>query len=718
MRSTYRRRVTGTPTSPPIARSVPVETTVHGDTRVDEHGWMRDKDDPAVVAHLEAENAWTEAQLAHLAPLREQLFAEIRSRVQETDLSLPASKGPWAYLTRTVEGLQYAIHVRRPRATPDDEAAEQVLIDENVLAEGHEYFALGSSEVSPDHDWLAWSTDTDGSEEYVLRFRDLRTGADLDERIEGTSPGVAWSADSTACYYLTLDDVQRPHQVWHHVLGTDPAADTLVFEEPDEQFFVGVGLSSSEEWLVLSVGGAVTSECHVLPAAAANGAAGAAARFALVEPRRHGIEYGIDHHRGADGTERFLVTTNDGREGFRLMTAPVGDPSRANWTDTGLHPATDEPYPVKFDGADAFRGHLVLVERENAVVGVRIAELGPDGSIDPEKVRALSMPDDVSSAFPNGNPEFDSHVLRFTVTSMTTPTTVYEEDLLTGERHLLKRQPVLGDFDPDRYVAERIWATADDGEQVPISLIRRRDTPVDGTAPLLLYGYGSYEASMDPVFSAFRLSLLDRGMVFAIAHVRGGGERGRRWYLDGKLAHKPNSFTDFIACARRVVETGHADPARIVARGGSAGGLLMGAVANLAPELFRAIVAEVPFVDVLSTMLDDTLPLTAYEWDEWGNPQDPAVYALLKSYAPYENVREGTAYPAMLITGGINDPRVGFWEPAKWHARLRSRATGGPFLLKTEMGAGHAGPSGRYGAWRDEAFVLAFVLDQVGLAGT
>jgi oligopeptidase B len=706
--------------SPPVAEQRPLETTLHGDTRVDEYGWLRDKDDPAVITHLEAENAWTDSALAHLEPLRQQLFAEIKSRVQETDLSLPSSKGPWSYLTRTVEGLQYAIHVRRPRATPDDESTEQVLLDENELADGHEYFSLGSSEVSPDHRRLAWSTDTDGSEEYVLRFRDLDTGDDLPEAIETTSPGIAWSADSSACYYLTLDDLQRPYRVWHHVLGTDPAGDTLVFEEPDEQFFVGVGLSSSEEWLVLSIGGAVTSECHVLPAAAANGAAGATARFSLVEPREHGIEYGIDHHRSADGTERFHVTTNLGRDGFRLMTAPIDCPGRAAWVDTGLHPVPDtDAYPVKFDGAEAFRDHLVLVERADAVVRMRIVDLPPNGSISAQNVRALSMPDDVSSAFPGGNPEFDSKVLRFTMTSMTTPTTVYEEDLASGERRLLKRQPVLGDFDAERYVAERIWATADDGEQVPISLIRRRDTPVDGTAPLLLYGYGSYEASMDPVFSTFRLSLLDRGMTFAIAHVRGGGERGRRWYLDGKLEKKPSSFADFIACARRLIETGHADPARIVARGGSAGGLLMGAVANLAPELFRAIVAEVPFVDVLTTMLDDTLPLTAYEWDEWGNPQDPDVYALLKSYAPYENVRVDTPYPAMLITAGLNDPRVGFWEPAKWHARVRSRAAGGgPFLLKTEMGAGHAGPSGRYGVWKDEAFVLAFVLDQAGLSGT
>ncbi len=371
---------------------MPVELTLHGDVRVDEYAWLRDKEDPAVVAHLEAENAWTESALAHLAPLRERLFQEIKGRVQETDLSLPVSKGPWSYLTRTVEGLQYAIHVRRPRATSDDESTEQVLIDENVLAEGHEYFALGSSEVSLDHRWLAWSTDTDGSEEYVLRFRDLLTGEDLPERIEGTSPGVAWSADSTACYYLTLDEVQRPDKVWHHVLGTDPSTDTLVFEEPDEQFFVGVGLTSSEEWLVLSVGGAVTSECHVLRAEEANGRAGAAARFRPVEPRRHGIEYGIDHHRSADGTERFLVTTNDGREGFRLMTAPVDAPGRANWAGHRAAPRHRRALPREVRRC---RG-VPQPPRGHRAPGRRRAHAPrrppPDGSFDPAAARRSPCP--------------------------------------------------------------------------------------------------------------------------------------------------------------------------------------------------------------------------------------------------------------------------------------------------------------------------------------
>jgi oligopeptidase B len=701
-------------TAAPVAPRRPVETVLHGDSRIDEYGWLRNRDNPEVIAHLEAENAWTEQALAHLAPLREQLFSEIKGRVQETDLSLPYAKGPWVYLTRTIEGLQYAIHLRRPRDRAEDESADQVLIDENVLAEGHEYFSLGSSEVSPDHRWLAWSTDTEGSEQYVLRFRDLNTGLDLPEAITNTSPGTAWSAGADAVYYLTLDQVMRPHQVWRHVPGTDPSTDVLVFEEPDEQYFVGVGVSSSEELLVISVGGSVTSEMHVLPRAAANEPDGSKARFVCVEPREHGIEYGVDHHRSADGTERLLIVTNAGREGFRLMTAPVGDPRRANWVDTGLIPQTDEPYPVKFDGVEVFRDHLISVERTDAVVRLRIVDLEADGTFQDKNIRTLTMPDDVSSAFPGGNPEFASSTLRFTMTSMTTPTSVYEENLLTSDRTLLKRQVVLGDFDPDIYVGERVWATADDGEQVPISVVRRRDTPVDGTAPLMLYGYGSYEASMDPVFSAFRLSLLDRGMVFAIAHIRGGGERGRRWYLDGKLEKKTNTFTDFIACAHRLIETGHGAPGRLVARGGSAGGLLMGAVANMAPTLFTAIVAEVPFVDVVSTMLDESLPLTAFEWEEWGNPTDPEVYARMKAYGPYENVA-ATAYPSMLITGGLNDPRVGFWEPAKWHARLRERATGGPFLLKTELGAGHAGPSGRYGVWRDESFVLAFILDAVGL---
>ena len=701
--------MSGTPVAPiPTAR--PVDSTLHGITRTDEYAWLRGKDDPEVLAHLEAENAYTAALTASTVDLQESLFQEIKARIQETDLSVPVKKGPWAYVTRTVEGSQYAIHTRRPRALANDESAEVVLLDENVVADGHDYFALGTFDPSPDHQWVAWAIDTNGSEQYELRFRDLVTGEDSAEVVGPVAPGSAWAADSATVFYATLDEVMRPYRLWRHVVGTDQAADVMVFEEPDERFFLGVGVSATDDLLVLTLGSQVTTEVHLLRATAA---VDPSARFSVVEPRRHGIEYGVDHHRAADGTERLIIVTNDGCDGFRLMTAPVDTPGAAHWLDCGLHPATAEPYPLKLDGVDVFIRHLVLHERADALERLRVVELDDHGSIG--NVRVLSMPEPVYSVWSGGNAEFDTHVLRFGYTSPVTPSTVFEEDLVTGARVVLKRQPVLGSFDPEAYVCERVWAPAPDGELVPVSVVRRRDTPVDGTAPLLLYGYGAYEISIDPTFSSLRLSLLDRGFVFAIAHIRGGGERGRRWYLDGKFLVKPTTFSDFIAVADHLAATDYADPHRIVARGGSAGGLLMGAVINARPDRWCAVVAEVPFVDVVNTMLDDTLPLTAIEWDEWGNPTDPEFYACMSSYAPYENVA-AVDHPQVLATGGLNDPRVGFWEPAKWVARLRQRNTGtNRILLKMEMGAGHGGPTGRYSVWRDEAFVLAFILTSVGI---
>ena len=701
--------MSGTPVAPiPTAR--PVDSTLHGITRTDEYAWLRGKDDPEVLAHLEAENAYTAALTASTVDLQESLFQEIKARIQETDLSVPVKKGPWAYVTRTVEGSQYAIHTRRPRALANDESAEVVLLDENVVADGHDYFALGTFDPSPDHQWVAWAIDTNGSEQYELRFRDLVTGEDSAEVVGPVAPGSAWAADSATVFYATLDEVMRPYRLWRHVVGTDQAADLMVFEEPDERFFLGVGVSATDDLLVLTLGSQVTTEVHLLRATAA---VDPSARFSVVEPRRHGIEYGVDHHRAADGTERLIIVTNDGSDGFRLMTAPVDMPGAAHWSDCGLHPATAEPYPLKLDGVDVFIRHLVLHERADALERLRVVELDDHGSIG--NVRVLSMPEPVYSVWSGGNAEFDTHVLRFGYTSPVTPSTVFEEDLVTGARVVLKRQPVLGSFDPEAYVCERVWAPAPDGELVPVSVVRRRDTPVDGTAPLLLYGYGAYEISIDPTFSSLRLSLLDRGFVFAIAHIRGGGERGRRWYLDGKFLVKPTTFSDFIAVADHLAATDYADPHRIVARGGSAGGLLMGAVINARPDRWCAVVAEVPFVDVVNTMLDDTLPLTAIEWDEWGNPTDPEFYACMSSYAPYENVA-AVDHPQVLATGGLNDPRVGFWEPAKWVARLRQRNTGtNRILLKMEMGAGHGGPTGRYSVWRDEAFVLAFILTSVGI---
>ena len=688
----------------------PVSDTRFGVTRTDEYAWLRDRDDPAVIAHLERENAYTAEKMAGTAALQEEIFQEIKSRVQETDESVPVRKGPWEYFTRTEEGREYAIHGRRPARSPGAPAdatghpgdGGQLLLDENALAEGHDYFSLGTFEISSDHALLAYAVDTTGGERMELRVRDVATSTDRSDRLQNTSPGVAWSSDATRLFYATLDDAMRPDTIWLHTLGTDQAADAQVFHEPDERFYVGVGSTITEELIVITLSSMVTTEQWIVPAAAPTTSP------RLVRARRQDVEYAVEHHRGADGSQRLFIVTNDGEESFRVMTASLDAPDR--WTEAvpGGEAGEATGYPTKLDGIEVFRDHLVLQERADGLERIRIATVATDGSIG-EPV-ALVMDEPVHSVFPAGNAEFDTHTLRFSYTSPVTPPSVFDVDLLTGERTLRKRQRVLGDFDPDRYRCERLWATAGDGTRIPISVVARRDRPTDGTQPAMLYGYGSYEISIDPTFSTIRLSLLDRGFAVAIAHIRGGGELGRRWYLDGKYLHKTNTFDDFIACGRHLVESGWSAADRLTARGGSAGGLLMGAVMNRAPELWRAVVAEVPFVDVVTTMLDESLPLTAIEWEEWGNPAEPEFFAAMYAYAPYENVAaDATRYPDVLVTAGLNDPRVGYWEPAKWVARLRDRGAAN-VQLKTELGAGHGGPSGRYSVWRDEAFVLAFLL--------
>jgi oligopeptidase B len=683
---------------PPIAKRVPTERTVHGDTVVDEYAWLRDRDDPDTLAYLEAENAFTEQALAHTKALQEDLFAEIKSRILETDLSVPARRRGWWYFSRTEEGKQYPIHCRMrvseddSRDAPGGTAPEEVLLDQNAEAGDSEFFAVGGLDVSLDTRLLAWSVDRDGSEVYELRFRDLTTGEDLPDVVPGTYYGSAWAADDRTFFYVKPDASMRPYQLWRHRLGE--ADDVLVHEEPDERFYLGVGTTKDDRFILLHLGSKVTDEVWYLPADDPLGA------FRVIEPRQQDVEYGVEHHG-----DHFLVVTNaDGAEDFKLMAAPDTAPGRANWTDVVPHRPG-----VKLSGIDVFRDHLVLFERADGVRRIRVRKLSTGDE------HLIEQPEEVSTAS-GGSAEFDSVVLRYGYTSMVTPSSVFAYDMNTRDRTLLKQQPVLGDYDPARYTTERLWATAPDGTEVPMSLVYRTDRPRGG--PALLYGYGSYEASMDPTFSSIRLSLLDRGFVFAIAHVRGGGELGRRWYLDGKLLQKRNTFTDFVACARHLVADGWTTPAQLAVRGGSAGGLLMGAVANLAPDAFGAVLAEVPFVDALNTILDPTLPLTVMEWEEWGNPVESAeVYQYMKSYSPYENVA-AVDYPPMLVTAGLNDPRVSYWEPAKWVAKLRtSKTDANRLLLKTEMGAGHMGPSGRYDAWREEALVLAFVLDTFGLAG-
>jgi oligopeptidase B len=677
---------------PPRAPSRPTTLTAHGDDRIDPYYWLRDRDNPEVIAHLEAENEFTKAALAHTEALQEKLYDEIVARIQETDLSAPVRKGDWWYYSRTVEGLQYGINCRKFQTL---EAEEQVLLDQNAEAEGHEFFAVGVFDISPDHRLLAYATDTTGAEKYTLRFRDLTTGGDLDDVIDGVYYGSAWSTDNCTLFYVRPDDAMRPYQIWRHVLGTPPSEDALVFQEDDEHFYVGVNLEKDEQVILIHAGSKVTDEFWFLPAAEP------AAEPTVIQPRVQDLEYAPDHHG-----DRFFIVTNHDAVNFRLMEAPVANPGLDNWREVIAH--RDD---VKLDGVDVFADHLVLFERAEALRRIRVMRLA-DGDI-----HTIEQPEPVYTAGGGANPEFDSTTLRFGYTSMVTPQSVFDYDIAARTRELVKQQPVLGGYDPAQYVSERIWATAADGERVPISLVHRRDVALDGTAPCLLYGYGSYEHSIDPGFSSLRLNLLDRGFVYAIAHIRGGGEMGRRWYDDGKMLHKRNTFTDFIACAEHLVAERYTSTDRLVIRGGSAGGLLVGAVVNLRPDLFKAVTAHVPFVDCLTTILDETLPLTVTEWEEWGNPKaDPEVYAYMKSYSPYDNV-DTKAYPAMFVTGGLNDPRVSYWEPAKWVAKLRAtKSDDRTILLKTEMGAGHQGPSGRYDAWKEEALTQAFVLDAVGLS--
>jgi oligopeptidase B len=690
------------PSEPPVAPRRPHVHRAHGDERVDDWAWLRsdDRSDPEVLAILEAENAFVAEALAHTDTLQVELFEEMKARIKETDLSVPYRKdGRWFY-SRTVEGQQYPILCRTavepPPDLPPDEpvAGEEVLLDMNELAGDSDYFALGAFDLAPAQELLLYSTDHDGSERYAMRVRDLRTGADLEEVIADTTYGTAWAGDTTF-FYVKPDEAERPYQVWRHEVGAAVADDVLVFHETDERFFVSVDLSLTDAWVHVATGSKLTTEELLIPAADPTRAP------IVVHPREQDLEYDVTHAPTPSDPGRFVITTNaDGAENFKLVAASLPDLGRASWTELVAHRPD-----VKLEGVSAFAGHLVRYERREGVR--RIVVMPHEG---PE--RELTMPEAVYDTGPATNAEFDTTALRFGYTSLVTPSSVYEEDLATADRTLLKATEVLGGHEPSDYATGREWATAPDGTRVPISWVHRADVSRDGTAPCVLYGYGSYEASIDPGFSTLRLSLLQRGFVFAIAHVRGGGELGRPWYDDGKLLHKRNTFTDFVAAAEHLVAEGFTSPDRLAARGGSAGGLLMGAVANLRPDLFAAVVAEVPFVDCLSTILDDTLPLTVTEWEEWGNPvADAEVYAYMKGYSPYDNVG-AQAYPAILATAGLNDPRVSYWEPMKWVQALRAATTSSrPIYLKTELGAGHQGPSGRYDAWKDEAFVFAFLLD-------
>jgi len=673
-----------TPARPPAAPQRPHILEAHGDRRVDPYYWLRDKHNPEVTAYLEAENTYADAVMSDVADLQDRLYREVVGRVQETDYSAPVFyKGWWSY-TRTVEGLDYEIYCRRRGSM---EAPEEVMLDANELAKGHEYFELGYVERSPNEHLLAYAVDVDGSELHELRFRDLATGLDLDDVINGVYYGAAWAADSRTFFYVRPDSTMRPYQIWRHRLGDATAQDKLVLQEDDERFELNIELSKSERYIFVSSSSQVTSECRFLPSDSPD------AEPVLIEPRRPEIEYSVDHQE-----DRFLILTNDGAINFRLMAAPPASPGRSSWTEV-----VPERPGVRLNFTDVHRRHVVLGQRSDGLQRLEVLDSSTG------RLHVVEQPDSAYTAYPGASPDYESRMMRFFYTSLTAPWSAVDYDMEARTRTIVKEQPVRGGYDRDDYATERLWATSKDGVKVPISLVYRRDLHHEGS-PLLLYGYGAYELSNDPMFDSARLSLLDRGFIFAIAHVRGGGEMGREWYENGRLLRKRNTFEDFIACAEHLVAQRYTTPERLAIRGRSAGGLLIGAVLNMRPDLFGCAVAQVPFVDALTTMLDDKLPLTVNEYDEWGDPRQPEYYEYIKSYSPYDNLHLAE-YPAILSMAGLNDPRVSYWEPAKWVAKLRTCNRGDrPILLKTQMGAGHMGPSGRYESWREEAFVMSFVI--------
>jgi oligopeptidase B len=674
--------------NPPVAKIVPKESTTLGETRVDNYFWLRDRKNPETIKYLEAENEYTKAEMKHTDALQSKLYSEILGRIQQTDLSVPTKRGEYFYYTRTEEGKQYGIYCRKYGSL---DAAEEVLLDGNAMAEGHKYFRVGNFAPSPNHKLLAYSVDHEGDEAYTIHVKDLTTGKLLADAIPNTYYSLEWGNDNATFFYTILDAAKRPYKVYRHTLGVK--RNTLVCHETDERFTVELEKTRSQAYILINIGSSLTSEVRYIKADKPKG------RFAILLPRVHETEYDVTHHG-----DSWFIRTNDGAKTFRLIEAPVQDPSRANWKE--VMAARPE---ATIEQVTAFEDDLVTEERDRGLIKIRTFNFGTGNA------HYIEFNEPVYTASIGANAEYSTKLLRFTYTSLVTPNSVFDYHMDTRDRELKKQQPVLGGYDPSKYQSERVYATAPDGVMVPISLVYKKGLVQNGKAPMLLYGYGAYGISMDPTFSSDRLSLLDRGFVYAIAHIRGGADLGKPWHEDGRLLKKMNTFTDFIACAEYLIAEKYSSPDRVAIMGGSAGGLLMGAVTNMRPDLFAAVVAKVPFVDALNTMLDASLPLTVGEYEEWGNPNEPKYYDYIKSYAPYENV-EPKEYPSMLVTAGLNDPRVSYWEPAKWAAKLRAMKTDRHILLlKTNMGSGHFGSSGRYEYIKETAFDYAFILNVLGI---
>ncbi len=669
---------------PPIAARKPHAVKAHGETWDDPYFWLREKENPEVLSYLKAENAYADKVFEPTADFQKKLYEEMLARIKEDDLSVPVWKKGFFYYSRTEKGKSYSIHCRKKRSL---DTPEEIMLDVNQLAAGSDDFDLGVFSISPDQKLLAYSWDNTGSETYTLQVKNLETGALLSEKIPATGTGLVWANDNKTFFYSTLDKMKRPYRLFRHILGTDFAKDVLVYEEKDERFFLAASKTKDEQYLFLGLHSKNTSEELFLDA---NQPAG---QFQMVASREEGVEYSADHHEG-----KLLIVTNWQAVNFRVMEAPVSNPRRTNWKEWYAHRPE-----VKLEGLDIFKKYAVLYERSNGNTEIRVIDFSNRAE------HKIDFGETVYTSGGGSNPEYDSEVLRIGFASLLTPATVYDYNMRTREREVKKRQEVLGGYDPAQYASERVFATSHDGVKIPISLVYKKGMKRDGSSKAWIYGYGSYGISMDPVFSSNRLSLLDRGFIFAIAHIRGGGDMGRPWYDAGKLKKKMNTFLDFIACAEFLIREKYTSADRLVTSGGSAGGLLMGAVANLRPDLFKAMILDVPFVDALNTMLDASLPLTVTEYDEWGNPEDAEFFKTIRGYAPYENIKAQN-YPNMLVTGGLNDPRVQYWEPAKWTAKLRATKTDKNLLLMIiHMGSGHGGPSGRYAYLKEIARDYTFM---------
>jgi oligopeptidase B len=675
----------------PVAKKVPKEMTIHGHTRVDEYFWLNQRENPEVIAYLQSENAYTDAIMKPFAELRQKLYDEMIGRIKQDDASVPYFENGYWYYTRYEKGRDYPVYCRRKKSMA---GREQVLLDGNRMAAGHAYFHIGQFAVSPDNETLAYSVDTVSRRQYRIRFRQLRNGREFPEEIRMTSGSMAWAADSRTVFYPVIDaETLRSYKVCRHELGSPAQRDAAVYEEKDETFSVDIGLSRSRRYLLIGSSSTLSDEYRFLEAARPNG------DFRMFQERRRGLEYSVDHLNG-----RFFVMTNDGAVNFKLMEADEGKTGRDSWRELIPHRSD-----VLLQSFELFRNYLVLSERSAGLTQVRVLPWND------RQGYTIDLPEQACLVYPDSGPEANTEWMRFSYTSLVTPPSVYEFNMRSRERKLLKRQEVLGGYQPERYASERLMAFAYDGTRIPISLVYRKDIPRGPETPLLLYGYGSYGYSTDPTFSPVRLSLLDRGFIYAIAHIRGGQELNRGWYEDGKLFKKMNTFTDFISCAEHLVRWGYTSPQKLFAMGGSAGGLLVGAVANLRPDLFHGIIAAVPFVDVVTTMLDSSIPLTTSEYDEWGDPNRAECYDYMLGYSPYDNVR-AKDYPAMLVTAGLHDSQVQYFEPAKWVARLRALKTDGNLLLlRTNMEAGHGGASGRFRRLEETAFQFAFLLKLAGM---